>query len=84
MSGQPGSDIHKLPNALDSRGLVEVTSSNRFPITKDETLEKPRSKGWVPDDIEVSASRDELHLLELHDVLKLYANFSCLAQEFRV
>jgi hypothetical protein len=40
MGGQPGSDVYKLPNALDSRGLVEVTSGNRFSITKDEPQEK--------------------------------------------
>jgi len=44
MGGQPGSDVHKLPDALDSRGLVKVTSGNRFPVTKDESPEKLRNQ----------------------------------------
>jgi len=44
MGGQPSSDVHKLPNALNSRGLVKVTSGNRFPVTKDESPGKLRSQ----------------------------------------
>ena len=36
MCGQPGSNIHKLSYTLDSRSLVEVTSSDGFPVVKDE------------------------------------------------
>jgi len=70
VGGKPGSDVNELPNTLDSRSLVEVTSSDRFPMTRNESIEKNiRSRGYTPDDVEVSASRDELHLLELHDIL---------------
>lgn len=37
MGGQPGSDVHELPNALDSRSLVEVTSGDRPPIAISES-----------------------------------------------
>ena len=47
-------------------------------------METMRSRGYSPYDIEVSTSRDELHFLELHDILELHANFSCLPQEFGV
>ena len=32
MGGQTRANIDKLPNTLDSRSLVEVTSSDRFPV----------------------------------------------------
>ena len=37
--------------------------------------------GYSPDDIEVRASRDDLHLLELHDILQLSAQFASFAEE---
>lgn len=38
MGGQPGSDINEFPDTLDSRSLMEVTSSNRFPIARNESV----------------------------------------------
>lgn len=38
----------------------------------------------IPDDIKVCSCRNEFHLLELHDILKLHTDFSCLAQQLRV
>jgi hypothetical protein len=55
-----------------------------FLLPKMSVGKPTKLRGWIPDDVKVGTSRDELHLLELHDVLKLYANLPGLAQEFRV
>ena len=44
MGGQPGSDVHKLPNTLDSCSLVEITSSDRFPVTRNKPLRRPHDR----------------------------------------
>lgn len=76
-------DINKFSDTLNPRSLMEVTCCNRFPKGGFRTVLKSKSTLMgAPHNIEIGASRYDVHLLELHNILQLHSNFSCFPEEF--
>ncbi len=82
---KPGSNVDELANALDTSRLMEIPSGDRFSgslVGQWSTSCDQRSD--LPQNIEVRPSRNDLHLLEFHDIFQLDAHFPSLTEELGV
>lgn len=82
MGGKTRSYVHKLSNALHTGCLVEVAGRYCFPVL---TVQRSQffdmtedTVHYSPNHIEVCSYGDDLHFLELHDVLQLRTHFARL------
>jgi hypothetical protein len=89
MCRHSSSDIHKLPYTLRPRSLMEIPSRNRFPVVSSKPIDQSQVRFRLtskakdrPNNIIIRPSRNDLHLLEIHDILQLYTDLPRLPEKF--
>lgn len=80
-------EVLELPDTLDAGGLVEVGAADSFTVRSFKSIElqgEKREKENAPDDVPVGTAGDDVELLMLHDVEKLSADLTRLAERLGV
>lgn len=71
MRRNPGSDVDKFSDTLDSGCLMEVACRDGFPVQRMNEQQQYKFGSLeprIPHNIKVCSGGDNVHLLELHDI----------------